>query len=159
MRLVKLALISFIVLFGIITAISLLIPSEIRLSKVISIRPEKDSIFYLLKNKDQWQRWHPSFLNGSNDSMFSRITVNTVSENDSLLMMQWQQPGKKPLNMGFQLVSENSIEPATLQWYMNLKSSWYPWQKIGSLFYENNYGAMMEQGLRNIKQEIEKSPK
>jgi hypothetical protein len=158
-RLLKLALISLIVLFGIVTAISLIIPSDIRLAKVITIKPEKDSIFGLLKNKERWHLWHPSFLNGANDSILSNVTTNVISENDSLLIMQWSQPGKKSLDMGFQLIGVNNLEPATLQWYMDFKTSWYPWEKIGSLFYESNYGVMMEKGLLNIKQEIESRPK
>jgi hypothetical protein len=155
-RLIKLALISVIILFGIITAISLIIPSHIRLAKVISIRPEKDSIFSLIKNKDQWYRWHPSFLNGQQLEMLSNIRVSILSENDSVLAMRWEQPGKKPLNMGWQLFDSTGINSATLQWHMDFELAWYPWEKLGSLFYEANYGAMMEQGLVNIKKEIEK---
>ena len=155
MRLLKLAFISLLFLFVIVTGISLLIPSHIRLAKVITIRPEKDSIFALIKNKDQWTRWHPSFLNGNNAAMLSKITTTIVSEKDSVLLMQWHQKDKKTLDMGWQLSRSNNIDPATLQWFMDFQTSWYPWQKIGSLFYENNYGAMMEQGLLNIKKEIE----
>ena len=156
MRLIKLAVISIVILFGIVTGISLFIPSHIRLTKVITIRPEKDSIFSLVKNKSEWVRWHPSF-NGQQTEMLSRIEVKVVSENESLLLMQWRQAGKKNLNMGWQLMrSSNAIDPGTLQWFMEFKTSWYPWEKFGSLFYENNYGAMMEQGLVNIKNEVEK---
>ena len=156
MRWLKLAFISAIILFVIVTGISLFIPSHIRLAKVITIKPDKDSIFFLLKNKEQWPRWHPSFLNNERVDMLSRIETNVVSEKDSVLEMQWQQKGKKPLNMGWQLYRTSNIDSATLQWYMDFNLSWYPWQKIGSLFYENNYGAMMEQGLYNLKQEIAK---
>ena len=88
--------------------------------------------------------------------MLSRIDVKVVSEKDSLLAMQWRQPGKKTLNMGWHLMRSNNLDPATLQWFMDFKTSWYPWEKFASLFYENNYGAMMEQGLVNIKKEVEK---
>jgi hypothetical protein len=156
LRLLRLALISVIILFGIVTAISLLIPSNIRLTKVVAIPSEKDSIFYLIKNKQQWVRWHPSFTNGNNDPLLSKIETTVISETDSVLLMQWKQAGKKPLDMGWQLNHSNNIEPATLQWSIHFNNSWYPWEKFGSLFYENNYGAMMEQGLLNIKKEIEK---
>lgn len=88
--------------------------------------------------------------------MLSKITAVVISEKDSVLLMQWKQDDKKPLNMGWQLSSSNNIDPATLVWSMEFNNSWYPWEKLGSLFYENNYGAMMEQGLLNIKKEIEK---
>ena len=156
MRLIKLAFISVLILFIILTGISLFIPSHIRLTKVITIRPEKDSIFSLVKNKSEWLRWHPSFINGEQNEMLSRIDVKVISEKDSLLSIQWRQAGKKTLNMGWHLMRSNNIDPATLQWFMDFKTSWYPWEKFGSLFYENNYGAMMEQGLINIKKEVEK---
>lgn len=57
---------------------------------------------------------------------------------------------------GWQLHRSNPQDSATLQWYMDFHLSWYPWQKFGSLFYENNYGRMMEQGLYNLKREVEK---
>lgn len=156
MRLIKLALISFVILFGILTAISLLIPSRIRLAKVISINAEKDSIFSLVKNKNQWQRWHPSFLNGQRPELLSKIKATVVSQNDSVLVVRWEQEGKKPLQMGWHAFQSNELNASTLQWYMDFQLPWYPWEKIGSLFYESNYGAMMEQGLANIKREIEK---
>ena len=88
--------------------------------------------------------------------MLSRVEVKVIFEKDSLLVMQWRQKGKKNLDMGWQLMGSNNIDPATLQWFMDFKTSWYPWEKFASLFYENNYGAMMEQGLVNIKKEVEK---
>lgn len=143
-------------MFAIVTGISLFIPSQIRLTKVIIIKPEKDSIFHLLKDKNQWQRWHPSFINGVNSNMLLKITTKVISETDSVLLMQWHQENKKTLATGWQLNRSNNIDPATLQWFMEFKTSWYPWEKLGSLFYENNYGAMMERGLVNLKKEIEK---
>lgn len=154
MRLLKLAIISIIILFGILTCISLIIPSHIRLVKIIAIKPERDSIFSLIKNKNKWPLWHPSFLNGERREMLSKIELNLLAEKDSVLLMQWMQKGKRPLDMGWQLLATDDIY-VTLQWHINFRLSWYPWEKIGSLFYENNYGAMMEQGLLNIKKEIE----
>ena len=156
MRLLKLAVISVIILFAIVTGISLFIPSQIRLSKVITIKPEKDSIFHLIKNKDQWPRWHPSFINGANNNMLFKITAKVISENDSTLLMQWSQENRKILTTGWQLSRSNDLDPATLQWFMDFKTSWYPWEKFGSLFYENTYGVMMQEGLSNIKEIVER---
>ena len=57
--------------------------------------------------------------------------------------------------MNWQLIKEGG--QATLQWSIEFYQKWYPWQKIASLFYEGNYGVMMEQGLANIKTIVEKS--
>ncbi len=157
MRVIKLALISFIFLFGIITIISLFIPSDIRLSKIIYIKSEKDSIFSIIRNKDQWFRWHPAFTDlEDNQENFVKINSRILFQNDSVLKMQWQQKDKKIINTAWQLHTEPGKEYGSLQWYIDFHHSWYPWEKFGSLFYEGNYGRMMEQGLYNIKKEIEK---
>jgi hypothetical protein len=153
-RLLRFAIISLIVLFGVVTAISLLIPSNIQLTKIISIRAQRDSVFTLIRDKDQWFRWHPSFLNGERLEMLSKISVNVISVKDSVLSAIWEQEGKKPLNMEWQM-HEEALGSATLQWRINFHLSWYPWEKMSSLFYEKNYGLMMEQGLLNIKKELE----
>ena len=157
MRLIKFTFISAVLLFAVVTAISLIIPSHIRLSKVINIPSQRDSIFSLLKNKDQWPRWHPSFMDSANKEMLSQINIRLLSETDSTLQLQWMQKNKKPLNMSWQLFADSNSTFATLQWSMDFYQKWYPWEKLGSMFYESNYGAMMEKGLLNIKAVIEKN--
>jgi hypothetical protein len=155
MRFIKLAFISLVFLFAIVTAISLIIPSHIRLSKVVTVNTQQDSVFSLIKNKEQWPRWHPSFINNANSEILSQISLELVSETDSILQMRWIQKDKKPLNMYWQLFKDEGS--ATLQWSIDFYQKWYPWQKIGSLLYEGNYGVMMEHGLANIKAIIEKN--
>ena len=158
MRIIKLAFFSFLVFFAILTGFSLFIPSHIRLTKVVNIQGEKDSIFALIKNKDQWVKWHPAFtgnLDAEQQTVFQSIEAELVSESDSVLQMQWQQEGRKAIENGWQLYHPGT-DSTILQWYMDFNLPWYPWQKFGSLFYEKNYGQMMEQGLHNLKTEIEK---
>src|SRR5215203_2973025 len=59
MRYIKLAFISFFVLFLLITGISLLIPSHIRISKAINIAGDKDSVMALVKYPARWKNWYP----------------------------------------------------------------------------------------------------
>lgn len=150
MRIIKLIILSFIVLFLVVTAISLLIPSHIRLSKATNIGPSKDSIFALIKEENRWPQWHPAFRNDSLRRA-AGIQVKPVEQNDSELVFQVQQPGRRPVVNGWKVYT-TSPDSLTLQWYMDFHLKWYPWEKFGSLFYENTYGVMMEQGLSNLKQ-------
>ena len=77
------------------------------------------------------------------------IGFNTVS--DSLITATISSPGKNSLLNGWQFYSHQGRESYTLQWYIDFKLRWYPWEKFGSLFYEATYGKMIEQGLSNIK--------
>jgi hypothetical protein len=155
-RLVKLAFISVVLLFIVVTAISFLIPSHIRISKAINIHGEKDSLLALVGDTSNWKRWHPAFM--PNDSARSFPTVNIVqkSENDSEVVMHLQQADKPQVVNGWKVYGHPEIDSLTLQWYMDFHLKWYPWRKFGALFYENTYGVMMQEGLGNIKQLVEK---
>jgi hypothetical protein len=148
MRIIKLGIISFVIIFGIITLISLLFPSHIRLSKATNVPNKRDSIFALLKNE---KAWHPVYSDSASSVQMNQIQRTTVEQTDSTLIIQLQQPGRKPVINGWQIYGTPASDSLTIQWYMDFQLSWYPWEKFSSLFYERTYGAMMEQGLSNLK--------
>jgi hypothetical protein len=156
MRLIKLAILSFIFLFIVVTAISLLIPSHIRISKAINIGAPQDSIFYFIKEKGRWPLWYPAFMSTDSSRKKPQIEISPKAASDSELVFQLQQEGKMPLINGWKIYHHPSTDSLTLQWYSDFHLKWYPWQKFGSLFYENTYGVMMEQGLGNLKRLAEK---
>jgi len=160
MRVVKLAFLSFVILFVLITAISAFIPAHVRISKAIDITGNKDSLLHLISNRDQWVRWHPAFQMANSDSLFqkAKIVITPVLQTDSLITMNWQQPGKAPVVNGWQFHRFPSSHTVTLQWFMDFRLPWYPWQKFSSLFYEKTYGLMMDRGLQNIKNIVQEKP-
>lgn len=159
MRIIKLAIISFIFCFLLVTAMSLLVPSHLRLSKAINVKAGEDSIFALIQNKTQWPRWHPAFTGGvAVDSLLQKngIVIKQAQKNDSLIRMEWQQGSKNPFYNTWQLHRYSYTDSVTLQWYMDVHLRWYPWEKFGSLFYEGTYGTMMQKGLENLKNILHK---
>ena len=158
MRLIKLAVLSFIILFLLVTAMSLLIPANVRISKAINLPPPKEAIVNLVSDTNQWHSWHPVFLyyNSVKQAKFASLQQKAI--NDSQIVFNWLETGKRPLTNGFQFYEYASTDSVTLQWFMDFKLHWYPWEKFGSLFYENTYGRMMENGLQNIKNKLEGNP-
>ena len=152
MRIIKLALISIVFLFIVVTAISLLIPSHIRISKAVNIQADKDSVFALITDTARWKEWHPAFIPNDSTPKFPSVHIITKSQNDSEVVMRLQQSGKPEVINGWKIYHHDPVDSLTLQWYMDFHLKWYPWQKFGSLFYENTYGVLMEKGLENIKQ-------
>jgi hypothetical protein len=150
-RLIKLALISIVFLFVVVTAISLLIPSHIRISKAINLQADKDSVFALISDTTKWKQWHPAFIPNDSASKFPTVHILQRSQNDSEIVMHLQQSGKPEVINGWKIYEHTQVDSLTLQWYMDFHLKWYPWKKFGSLFFENTYGVMMEQGLGNIK--------
>ena len=156
MRLIKLAFISIVFLFVVVTAISLLIPSHIRISKAVNIYAQKDSVFALINDTSKWKQWHPAFIPNDTAPKFPAVHIIHKIEGDSEIVMYLQQQGKPQVINGWKIYQRNPADSLTLQWYMDFHLKWYPWQKFGSLLYENTYGKMMEQGLENIKSEVQK---
>lgn len=151
MRFIKLAIISFVFIFGLITAISLLIPSTVRISKAIDLQAPPDSVRNLITDTTAWRSWHPAYQN--NRQQNASITFNSIS--DTLVTATISSPGKNSLLNGWQFHTHGESSTYTLQWYIDFKLRWYPWEKFGSLFYEATYGQMIEQGLSNIKKEVQ----
>jgi hypothetical protein len=151
MRFIKLALLSFLFLFLVVTAISLLIPSHIRISRATNIAPPKETILALIKNESKWSQWHPAFMQTDSSRKIPQIKISPVSSTGSELVYQLQQENKKPVINGWKIYEHAGSDSLTLQWYMDFNLKWYPWQKFGSLLYEGTYGVMMEQGLANLK--------
>lgn len=157
MRIIKLAVISFVFLFLLVTGISLLIPSHVRISKAIDVRAESDSVFALLQ-KDKWPLWHPAFqpqnnVQAGND--VQELQTKIIVQNDSVLALEMQQKESMVIINTWQLHTFENSTATTLQWYLDFNLGWWPWEKFGSLFYEDVYGKMMEQGLANIKEIVE----
>ena len=69
MRLIKLALISFVMLFLVVTALSSLLPSEVRISRAINLPPDGDTVLNLVAERERWKEWHPAFINRDPDSI------------------------------------------------------------------------------------------
>lgn len=152
MRIIKLGLISFVFIFVLVFLISLLIPSHIRISRATNLPNHRDSIFSLLKNE---KLWHPAYLDSSTSFQTNGVQKTITAQNDSTFVYTLQQQGRKPVISGWQLYGTSSSDSLTLQWYMDFKLSWYPWEKFSSLFYERTYGTMMETGLANLKKAMQ----
>lgn len=147
MRYIKLAILSFLFFAVLITLMSLLVPSQVRISKAINLAPSDTSVMLLVRNVPMWQQWHPAFANGVPPSQ--NVVKRKVS--DTLVVMDIRGRGAHSVRNSWELHRFGANDSITLQWYMDFKLSWLPWHKFSSLFYEGTYGKMMEQGLNELK--------
>jgi hypothetical protein len=154
MRFIKLALISVVFFFIVLTAMSLFIPSHIRISRATNLMAPRDSIYRLINDSSEWKSWNPLFQ--PNGKFPAAIVHHRILEqSDTLTRMELSSPDKKPLKTSWELHRFSATDSVTLQWYMDFYNRWYPWEKFKSLFYEKTYGSMMEQGLVNLKQKLQ----
>ncbi|HOZ67849.1 MAG TPA: SRPBCC family protein [Chitinophagaceae bacterium] len=166
MRLIKLAFISFFVFFLLITGISLFFPSHVRISKAIDINAPRDSVRAMISQPLHWKNWYPgadtlALYEADGVIKGIRMPGNQVlmitGFNDSTVMAANSSSGTERASMGWNLIQSNP-KTVTVQWYMDFKLRWYPWEKFSSLLLEKRYGPVMEQGLAKLKTTVQATP-
>ena len=162
MRVIKLGILSLIFLFLLITIISLFFPSHIRISKATDINNTKQVVMSFIKDPVKWKEWYPGadtldilFIEGKPkgviiDSVFLGLCIIDVSDS-TVTATDVGLRVKRQTEIGWKILAGNGENNVTVQWYMDFKLKWYPWEKFKSLFFENIYGLQMEQGLANLK--------
>lgn len=164
MRIIKLGIISSIFFFLLITAFSLFIPSDIRISKAIDINADKDSVMNQIRNASNWKKWYPGAdsmnlllvdgkVNGMETNNSQKLVITEV--NDSSGLATNTGTDSKGGETGWNFYPGNN-RGVIVQWYMDFHLRWYPWEKFSSLMLEKRYGPVMEKGLENLKALLEK---
>jgi hypothetical protein len=164
MKIIKLAVISALALFFIILLISLLLPSNIRISRAIDISAPRERIAPLLNNSSRWEEWNEYVRVYHNRQATTgslkaaEITINITSATDSLVLTSWQPVSANKFGSGFAMFTNSNGEGhTTVQWYFDFHVKWYPWEKFQSIVYDEQLGPVMEKSLANLKQITENS--
>lgn len=165
MRVVKLGIISLVAFAFLITGISFLFPSHVRISKATDVRAGKYDVISQLTNHPLRHTWYndadsttvfgkngkPKLVvnvdNPSNNA--ADMTVNIVVEGASF-------PDAKVKSAGWAVIPAGIPNTVTIQWYMDFRLRWYPWEKFSSLLLEKRYGPVLEKGLEKLKAALEK---
>lgn len=161
MKVIKLAVLSFIILFILVTGFSLFIPGNIKISKATNIASTDTSVFRQIENLAAWRQWHPALKEIPENEFellnFSAIkikgtTIEVKERKTDELLAAISKNGSTPIINNIKIIRHQQGDSSTLQWYMGFSLKWYPWEKFKTLFYENFYGVQMEQGLQNLKE-------
>jgi hypothetical protein len=170
MRLIKLAFISVVLLFCLITAISLFIPSHVRISKAINLKTVPDSVWRIVDDLQSWREWNPFFSSIPQNKMQWLDTADGMGKGFRVenTEVRWKEMKpdervaeltnltRKPMIMGWKCIGHTTTDSITVQWYTDFRLRWYPWEKFASLMFERSYGTKMESGLTNLKGMLEK---
>ncbi len=165
MKLIKLVTISAVVLFVLITALSLLLPSHVRISRAINISGSREMISPYLNDLREWKKWNRFVQQADSIKKIEVISNNLIeAENIQIRLTRkvadtiettWMQPGGKNSVGTFALLPGENY--TVVQWYFDFHLDWYPWQKFQSIIYDKQLGQPMEISLQQLKQIIETS--
>ncbi len=166
MRIIKLGLISLVVFSFLITGISLFFPSRIRISKATDIRASRGAVLLQVSDVRNWKNWYPGadtlellLRDGQATGLLAdnlQGAVSITSSSDSSVTAAITGPGVRTAVTGWNFFDGYYPDIVTVQWYMDFRLRWYPWEKFSSLLLEKRYGSMMEQGMDALKTFLEK---
>jgi len=144
------------------TAISLLLPSNIRISRAIDIQATPQNVKAQITEMEEWGLWNEYIkalpdIRVENDSIHSsKLSVFISGSGAGFVNTEWRPQKGKPFSGVYNIIGQGSV--TTLQWYFAFRLKWYPWEKFGSIIYDKQLGPQMEQSLINLKELLEKAP-
>jgi hypothetical protein len=164
MRSVSFFLASLLILFLLLTCIGLFFPARVTISRAVDISASRASVYPFLSDPARWKQWFPGAANWPLQLDAGRpVGIHTPNGNallikpqqDSTVLVQGLQAASIDGDMGFTLIGAQADRHVTVQWYMNFYFDWYPWERFSSLLLENKFGAIMEQGLQQLAQQVQ----
>ena len=166
MRVIKLGIISLIVFGVIVYLFSLFIPSHVRISRAMTIARSKADISSYIADMRTWSEWNQMIISQDSSSgnfgkkLYNspRLKVELVNASEDSVITNWQYGSSEPIKSGFYLVQSLSDTTVT-QWYFDFHLDWYPWEKFGSIIFDQELGPPMEKSLLNLKNTLENQPR
>jgi len=170
MRFVKFALLGLLTLFIVLTALSLLFPSHLRVSRVVNVTASRARTAEVIADLRSWENWnlfirHTPLTNKRTSSPPSgkgawlssnEFTIRETAADTNGVALQWDLRGGKRYSGGFDLLQVNG-DSLAVQWWFDLSFRWYPWEKLGVFVYDRKLGPVMEESLDSLRLYLEKS--
>lgn len=163
MKLFKLALISIVVLFLILTGMGLLLPQTVRVTRTINIDAPQDTLYKYVGNLGNWQLWmegindntvlfiSPQKVETSKATSSYRKQIYLIKNTRDTIETLWQNGKGNSLLCVFQLSNNTANNTTKLNWYFEKKLSWYPWQRLPAIASDKIFGPFMESSLDKLK--------
>ncbi|ANH80145.1 hypothetical protein A8C56_03330 [Niabella ginsenosidivorans] len=161
MKYIRLLLISIVALAFCMCGVTLLLPSNVKVSRAINLYAGSDAVLNNISDLSKWKNWYPGFdsleltnTESRNGKMITAevkgVRLRIITDNDSLVTVEMKK-GARPVYNNWRLIRYTASDSLTLQNYMDFHFKWYPWERFSGLLLDRSYGATMEQGLKNLK--------
>lgn len=165
MRLIKLGIISLLVFGCLLSIISLLIPSGFSVIKSVSVKATEAEVATYLRDLRQWQHWNlliaDTVQSDTNTTVFeqNRITtprfkVEKEAGEAYEVVTKWYDSQREFTSIMSYVASEDQPGETIIQWYFNVKTKWYPWEKFASMVFDKQLDRPMEISLARLKNHI-----
>jgi hypothetical protein len=164
MKLVRFAVLSIAILFLLLTAIGLLFPSTVRVSRAVDVTASDSVVRANVLALQAWPTWLVLSTDSTQIPRFEKATpqllqmgsteARFVAKTDTSITVQWTGKNNPGMLSTLTLYHSN-MATKTVVWQFQEELAWYPWERFGSMVYDKVLGGMMELSLQKCKQNCE----
>lgn len=149
MKWIKLAIISVIVFGFLLFMLSLLFPSQVFVTRAVTISSPSAEVLKKLGDTSNWAAWNPFAKNDAGRLQVDSIVADGVEY--SFMLSSHTEHG----NIIISATDSSSCEVRWTQW----KKASYPWQKFSFFYQDKLYAPSFEKGLSRFKEICEQGNK
>lgn len=167
-RWIRFGLFVLISMFAVFTLLSLLFPSDIRVSRVVNVASSREDLYSAVSDLKSWKEWNgmvdPQILSHIRYSSPStgagaylqsdQLRIDEKQADTAGVLLSWNLTNGKQFVGGFQFLAVNP-DSITVQWWFDLHFRWYPWEKLGVFVYDRKLGPVMEESLVKLARYVE----
>lgn len=161
-RFIKLAVVSFIIFFALITAIGLLFPPFVTVVRRETIHQPKEKLYPLIADTKNWHLWladstvlfEPVTKQTSGKGAIIKIggkKVEIINATDDYVESLWEMRENRDQTSGFYLISDSLTSGTIVQLHFTQPVKWYPWERISVKLNEKILGPVLENNLRMLQ--------
>jgi hypothetical protein len=146
-----------LVLFLLATAIGLLFPSTVLVSRAIDIKSNKAPLFENVKDLRRWTYWVDGMNNpivkmiDSSEAILGNTKVKIVAITDSTVVSEWTSETSEKQISTIRLINDSSQKMTVVQWQFVQHVKWYPWERFSSMMNDRIIGTLLEKNLLQLK--------
>lgn len=172
MRFIKAFFIGIITLFIIITLLSLLLPSKVKVSRAVVINSTTGKAYTQLADLKNWKNWEPIFASDSALLIFSnpqdtglpycdiiykerqvRITMTAIDS--TAIQFLLRSKGEDDISNEIDITPVGDNNGIQVEWKALNHLHWYPWDKFYGIFIDRLTGNGYEDALHKLKDFLE----
>lgn len=171
MRLIKSFLIGLTGLFCMATLLSLLIPSNIIVSRTVLINTGKGKVYQQAAILKNWKNWNPLFKSDSVKIVYSadssscdilnnnlKTKLSFLPADTALVKFIFQTEGEPVMPAEIHITPVPMQTGTQVEWKSVVKLKWYPWEKMYGIFVDKLTGPGYEAALNGLKNYLEQPP-
>ena len=165
-RLAKVFFVGLVSLFAVITCLSLLIPSSVKVSRVVTINDTVTNVYAQVVDFHNWHNWHPVFASKEATVSYSGKDCE-IAYNNTKAKMIFQSVDSLSVKFLLAADGENDIsnqisiqslpkqKVTQVEWQAITKLHWYPWEKFYGIFIDKLSGPGYDAALDGLKKYME----